>query len=362
MGPRHPLQASAPKLQHPAVEVRAASAEPSKDIALESCRAGVRWPSEAAATSLQSAPEVAAELRKPCRNPAQERHQAGSVSVSLDMEVFRNFWPLLEACRDYARMSGCRFRSNSFDGLREPSHLAEDEASRESEEAVRLTAKLHAVPAVREFAQRLQSGEQALVEELEKAFRMQLAEGTRNSMISTCQALEMWPPATPPGIPPDDRGFEDVSAALPVIAQRLYNDEMHREETATRTRRMDPVRRRALMAAFLVDFASVHDIPLPDVPETYTMMLADFRESVSAWEEAQTAGFVHSASQPKCTRESSRPSPYCTAYDHPISEPLEKQTGIFGQLTNSVTAAVYAGFFGEATSADSLCLETVLSS
>lgn len=247
-------------------------------------------------------------------------------------------------------MSGCRFRSNSFDGLEEMPQSVDKTSSRE--EAARRAAKLHAVPTVREFAKRLQSGEQALVEELEKAFRMQLAEGTRNSMVSTCQALDLWPPATHlADIAPDDRGFEDASAALPVIAQRLYNDEMHREDIAARTRRMDPVRRRALMAAFIVDFATVHDIPLPIVPETYTMMLADFGESVSAWERAQTARHL-------C--KSSRTSPSCSAYDYPISEPSSNQTGLLGHLATAVSSAVFEGLFGEGASADSLCLKTVL--
>ena len=36
----------------------------------------------------------------------------------------------------------------------------------------KLAAKLHAMPAVRSFAERLQEGDPALVEELDKAFRI----------------------------------------------------------------------------------------------------------------------------------------------------------------------------------------------
>jgi len=216
-----------------------------------------------------------------------------ALSVRLDQEAFRNFWPLLDESRDYARMSGCRFRSRSFDCLprcdERISRAAVPAARGQSDDTDdRLSvARARAAPAVHRFTERLQAGEAALLEELDKAFRIVMAESVRSAMIGTCKLMELWPPSpAPPAVADEDCAFEDVSAQIPVIAQRLYNDENRRHCMMTRHSDVDPMRRRALMASFIVDFAAAAGVPLPELPETFDMMLRDFKAQALEWEQA----------------------------------------------------------------------------
>lgn len=214
--------------------------------------------------------------------------------MRLDQETFKNFWPLLDDSRDYARLSGCRFRSRSFDGLaREESHEDVPKASgtrvhSDDPDSCLSEARARAAPAVNSFAKRLRAGETALLEELDKAFRIVMAESVRSAMIATCQLLELWPPGVTQmittGVEPDDCAFEDVSAPLPAIAMRLYNDELRRKGLTSQQGDTDPMRRRAMMASFIVDFATAAGAPLPELPETYDMMLKDFKAQASQWE------------------------------------------------------------------------------
>merc|ERR1712216_740782 len=141
----------------------------------------------------------------------------GALSVKLDQEVFRNFWPLLDSSRDYARLSGCRFRSRSFDGIagdesqaavtstRAHSDDTDDRLPSAADTDDRMIARAHAAPTVYRFADRLRAGEAALLEELDKAFRIVMAESVRSAMIATCQVLELWPPSPAPvGVADDD--------------------------------------------------------------------------------------------------------------------------------------------------------------
>lgn len=235
-------------------------------------------------------------------------------SVKLDEEVFRNFWPLLDASRDYARLSGCRFRSRSFDGiggddsgvdLVERAVLAARRATSDDSDA-----KARAAPTVYRFARRLRAGEAALLEELEKAFRIMMAESVRTAMMATCRLLELWPP--PPAfaqVADDDCTFEDVSAPLPMIAQRLWNDEQRRMRLIPCEGDADPMRRRAMMAIYIVEFAAAAGAPMPRTPNTYDMMLEEFREKAAEWEQVQD-------------RESSRVSPDSAAHVAPCDEEI----------------------------------------
>lgn len=226
----------------------------------------------------------AQKLKRDCGLTVRE-----ALSVRLDQEAFRNFWPLLDESRDYARMSGCRFRSRSFDGLRRCDDRAAVPGRGQSDDTddQLAVARARAAPAVYRFTQRLQAGEAALLEELDKAFRIVMAESVRGAMIAQCQLLEIWPPsAAPPGVADDDCAFEDVSAQIPVIAQRLYNDENRRHCMTTRHSDVDPMRRRALMASFIVDFAVAAGAPLPELPDTFDMMLRDFKAQALEWEQA----------------------------------------------------------------------------
>lgn len=209
----------------------------------------------------------------------------------LDVEAFRHFAPLLEAAQGYASHSGCRFRSNSFSGIpaegqSEPGALPVVDATRARDYGPRLAAKIRAAPAVRDFGERLRAGEEGLVEEIDRAYRIVMSESVRNAMMGMFQALTMFPPAPPPrSVQDDDCSYEDMSAPLPVIAQRLYNDQARRVlDTTGGPCRLE---RRAMTAAFLVDFADGVGRQLPPMPETQQGMLKDFAERTSEYAKSQ---------------------------------------------------------------------------
>merc|ERR1719215_1375722 len=94
-------------------------------------------------------------------------------------------------------------------------------------------------------------------------------------MIATVKGLGLFPPPVPTeGVTADDCAYEDASASLPMIAQRLYNDHVRRQrdEGGSAGRQQ----RRAMTAAFLVDFAHHAGAALPESPETYKYLLQEF--------------------------------------------------------------------------------------
>merc|ERR1719267_109846 len=138
-----------------------------------------------------------------------------------------------------------------------------------------MAAKITAAPAVKSFGERLAAGEVGLVEELEKAYRIVVAESARAMMIATVKGLGLFPPASPPeGVTADDCAYEDASASLPMIAQRLHNDHLRRQrdEGGSASRQQ----RRSMTAAALVDFAHHAGAKLPESPETYQFLLQEF--------------------------------------------------------------------------------------
>eukprot|EP00443_Scrippsiella_acuminata_P044788 CAMPEP_0115248406 /NCGR_PEP_ID=MMETSP0270-20121206/42054_1 /TAXON_ID=71861 /ORGANISM="Scrippsiella trochoidea, Strain CCMP3099" /LENGTH=337 /DNA_ID=CAMNT_0002663707 /DNA_START=53 /DNA_END=1067 /DNA_ORIENTATION=+ len=197
----------------------------------------------------------------------------------LDETAFRHFAPLLKASQAYASYSGCRFRSSSFDGLTVNASGAPMAVpqTRARDAGPRLAAKLQATPAVREFTSRLRAREAGLVEEVDRAFRIVMVESVRNAMQGMFQTLDMFPPMPPPpGIDDDDCAYEDVTAPLPVVAQRLYNDQARRVSDAC-----SRLHRRAMTAAFIVDFAEGIGFPLPQIPETQSSMLRELSTRVA---------------------------------------------------------------------------------
>lgn len=216
-------------------------------------------------------------------------------SVMLDQEVFKTFWPLLDESRDYARLSGCRFRSRSFDGvggdqpaadILETTAVAARRASSDDTDDRWADAKARAAPTVYQFARRLRAGEAPLVEELDKAFRIMMAESVRSAMIATCRLLDLWPP--PPAqavVSDDDCAFEDISAPLLVIAQRLWNDDRRRLRLTPCEGDPDPMRRRAMMATYIVEFANAAGAAMPGTPGMYDRMLIEFRVKAAEWEQ-----------------------------------------------------------------------------
>jgi len=211
---------------------------------------------------------------------------------------FRHFAPLLIACQDYARMSGCRFCSEPFAAVLEDKKDPEvelHEAPKSSVEASiwlplsvrsRVAAELRAAPAVKTFAERLRAGEPALIEELERSHQIIMSESVRNAMIAAFEQFEMWPPTpSPPEVPDDDCCYQDTSASMPAMAQRAYNDEMRRRCDAASHGGISQLKHRAQTAFFIVDFADKIGMPLPPMPETHSMMLKEFAVCVADWEE-----------------------------------------------------------------------------
>jgi len=211
---------------------------------------------------------------------------ATRVAQRLDEQSFRRFAPLLAASQAYASYSGCRFRSSSFDGIGNPQAFpgaAPDiptvSAQRSHDSGPRLAAKLRAAPLVREFAHRLRSGiDPGLNEEIERAFRIVMRESVRNAMMGMFQAYDMFPPSPPPaGIQDDDCSYEDVTAPLPAIAQRLYNDQVRRVSDPG----MGALEIKAMTAAYLVDFADGVGMKMPPTPETQQAMFKEIAERMA---------------------------------------------------------------------------------
>jgi len=220
----------------------------------------------------------------------------------LEESCFQQFAPLVAASRDYAQYSGCRFRSSSFDGVptvtginavpgKNLGNVSEPlvvGSVRSRDSGPLLAAKLRAAPAVRGFSERLRAGEPRLLKELERAFCIVMEESVRNAMVSAFQRLDMWPPRpTPAGICMEDCGYEDVSAPLAVVAQRAYNDELHRARDAAEVGGISSATRRAMTAAFLVDFAHAAGLQLPPMPEAQQARFHDFALRAAELERQQ---------------------------------------------------------------------------
>jgi len=243
--------------------------------------------------------------------PKNGTDSPGAQSDHLDTETFTHFAPLLDATHAYAQISGYRFRSSSFDGLREK--LESDSATAveryvgtsENNDYPRWVAKLQAEPQVRCFQERLQSNEPdpELLADLEIASCEAAAECSRNGMIALCRELDFWPPApAPKDVSPNDCSYADMSAPVPVVAQRLYNDDLQRRRCRNAGGQVTPCRR-AATAAFLLDFASETGVKLPPFPERYTTMLSEFAQKASAFKEngAETLALATNAKDPVLT-------------------------------------------------------------
>jgi len=153
---------------------------------------------------------------------------------------------------------------------------------------------------VLDFTQRLVSGDPFLLEELDVASRIVLSETVRNSMIATLRRLEIWPPPSEwHDVDEFDCSYEDTHSSLPVIAQRIYNDEQRRQsESGLLGARMA---RRAITASFLVDFASESGIAQQEMPQTHAWMLQEFQDRVQEWEDLQSSENSRSSSSRSCS-------------------------------------------------------------
>jgi len=266
------------------------------------------------ARRLEAAPEQAPLTDKQPKQPVRRWDKSPAV-MDYCQGAFPNFMPLLEATRDYARLSGCRFLGRDFHASLQAGVQAQDGAevaskqqiSRAlSEDAVRedgsspvarWKARTSAAPVVEDFARRLQAGDGGLEHELQTAFHFIMAESVRNSMVGKCRELDLWPPAPKPSeVDPQDCRYEDTSADLPVIAQRLYNDEEMRKDPSLRLKGSDLTRRRAMLASFLIDFASEVGWKPPAMPEVHSKMMQEFTSKAAEWERAKAQQLTQEAS------------------------------------------------------------------
>jgi hypothetical protein len=209
-------------------------------------------------------------------------------------QPFEHFGPLLQVCADYALHTGFRFRSRDFRNLEalqaELVRLPPEEAR--AEEA-NFAARMRAKPMVCHFAARLRAGDCWLDGELEHAMRVQLLEGARNAMICTCRELGLFPPSCQDV--DDGASFEDVSAPLEVIAQRLYS-EGKRNSTCNS----------AKTSSFLADFATEEGAVLPEkMSEGYQALMHEFSARVSEWKQQQQKAPAASAAASEEAEEAS---------------------------------------------------------
>lgn len=213
------------------------------------------------------------------------------VNERLDAEAFPAFTTLLVACQEYAELSGSRFKKGYFREFDEEVAKAKLQSC-SGELPPLVTAKLKAAPVVNDYVQRMRKGDQALLDGIDSAHRSVMAESIRSAVVATCQELQLWPPRpTPRGIDVSDCAYQDMTAMLPEIAQRAYNDETRRKtENALR-----PLVRRATTASFIMDFAGEAAGVAPPILESHHEMLEDFMERVEEW-VSTTRGWGSAAS------------------------------------------------------------------
>jgi len=120
---------------------------------------------------------------------------------------------------------------------------------------------------------------------MEHAHSIVMRESVRNIMISTFKALDIFPPAELAShVDNGDCNYADMSAPVPLIAQRLYNDQARRMCDAIGEHSW--VQRQANTAAFLVDFASESDVKLPPMPQMQQEILRDFAQRTDEFTQA----------------------------------------------------------------------------
>jgi len=190
----------------------------------------------------------------------------------LDAEAFPPFLELLEACQDYAELSGSRFLHRDF--AKEALALPAGATPSKLQEAVR-----KALPAVQQFRQRVLSKDEALKECIERAHRFVMTEAVRAGIVATCQEVGLWPPRLSAAVAEDDCCYQDTTAPLPVIAQRAFNDEARRKLDEL----LHPLVRRATTASFLIDFVTEAGLPPPTLTEQCHEMLEEFMARVEEW-------------------------------------------------------------------------------
>lgn len=232
--------------------------------------------SNKAATSRQNSSPASQEVADHCSPHGADCHP-------LDSGEFISFSRFLDASQEYARHSGCRFRSGSFSDIQEVTDVGVIETA-----TAIPTAKRRAAPVVQEFSERVRGGDKELAADLNRALSMVLQESIRNAMIAAFREFDLWPPAPLPElVDEDDCSYEDLSLPIPVLAQHLYNDELKRKRDALegRSGELGKEARRAMTASYLVDFWQEVNGTLPPTSEEIMATLGKFATRMREWRE-----------------------------------------------------------------------------
>jgi hypothetical protein len=205
--------------------------------------------------------------------------------LPLDETCFPSFAQLTRDCQEYAKLSGCRFSIKAFEGIgcETGSSIPIVSEARSQDTGPLLAAKLQAAPNVRSFSERLRSGEADLFQDLSRAFAMIIKESARNSMIAACKAADFFPPSPAPlSVEDDDCAWDEEGlASPPVIAQRLYNDEVHRLHNIVNGQNLTLVR--AKTASFIVEFADEVGVTIPGTSSHSAERAEQFQQDIDEW-------------------------------------------------------------------------------
>eukprot|EP00929_Paragymnodinium_shiwhaense_P086991 TRINITY_DN47331_c0_g2_i2.p1 TRINITY_DN47331_c0_g2~~TRINITY_DN47331_c0_g2_i2.p1 ORF type:complete len:171 (-),score=21.51 TRINITY_DN47331_c0_g2_i2:228-740(-) len=105
-------------------------------------------------------------------------------------------------------------------------------------------------------------------------------------MIANCRRLDLWPPPAK-HLPNDlEIGSDfslDVSSSLPVIAQRLYNNESKRSEELSGEGNRLALTKEAATSTFILDFARECGVPTMKLPDSYRATLDAFNAKAGDW-------------------------------------------------------------------------------
>ncbi|CAE7364235.1 rpl12 [Symbiodinium sp. CCMP2592] len=168
--------------------------------------------------------------------------------------------------------------------------------------------------------------------------------------------LDLWPPQPPPpGIEDDDCCYEDVNSPVPVIAQRLYNDDVRRLLAVPCDGVQSPWLQRALTAAFIVDFATEVGLPSPEMPPTQQEMIEEFSLRIQEYESQRAAPSAASAGGAEPEQHRLRPA--LEAFERALaplkaeSQRLREQGGRFVAENKTAIALGAVGVVGGAVAA-----------
>jgi hypothetical protein len=204
-------------------------------------------------------------------HPTCEKFDDADSDLVFDLHSFPAFRPLLEACQEYAKITGSRFLKGTLNDLQSNAN------NREATAKLRESADL-----VNKFRLRLLERDPDLMPSLKFAYQRVMTESVRNGIVGTCKQLNLWPPKPcPANVLDDDCAWQDMSALLPEIAQRVFNEDSKRGQNQELT----PLQLQATTASFIVDFATdvgaASELSSPD--DMHKEQLAEFQLRVDEW-------------------------------------------------------------------------------